>query len=359
MPFGLKNARATYQRMMQACLKEQIGRNVQVYVDDIVIKTYNATTLLDDLHETFAALNKYRIKLNPKKCAFGVSAGKLLGYMVSARGIEANPEKVQAIARMQEPTDIRGVQQLTERLAALSCFISRLGERTLPFYQLLRKGEKFEWIEEARKAFADLKKILSTPPILAVPKEGEKLYLYVAARNSVVSTALMVEQNEEGKVQSIQRPIYYLSMLLNKSHQRYPHYQKLLLAIIMTSRKVSHYFDEHPITIVSSAPLADILKNPGATGQVAKWNIELSPRDLQFKHLTAIKAQVLPDFLVEWTEVQTPDPQDLSNSWTMFFDGSKIQQGSGAGVVLVSPKGTKLRYSPDQLQQCLQKRSRI
>src|SRR3954470_13463189 len=110
MPFGLKNAGATYQRMTQACLKEQIGRNVQVYVDDIVIKTYSANTLLDDLRETFVALNEYKIKLNPKKCMFGIPAGKLLGYMVSARGIEAIPEKVQAIAKMQRPTNIRGVQ---------------------------------------------------------------------------------------------------------------------------------------------------------------------------------------------------------------------------------------------------------
>src|SRR3954469_23216112 len=203
--------------MMQPCLRDQIGRNVQVDIDDIVIKTYSASTLLDDLRETFAALNKYRIKLNPKKCVFGVLAGKLLGYMVFARGIEANPEKVQAIAKMQEPTNIKGVQQLTGRPSALSHFISRLGERTLPFYQLRRKGEKFEWTEEARKAFADLKKTLSTPPILAVPKEQEKLYLYIAAGSSVVNTALVVEHAEEGKVQSIQRPIYYLSMLLTKS----------------------------------------------------------------------------------------------------------------------------------------------
>src|SRR4051812_10182815 len=112
-----------YQRMMQACLRDQIGRNTQVYVDDILIKTYSAITLLDDLRETFAALNKYRIKINPKKCVFGVPAGKLLGYMVSARGIEANPEKVQAITKMQEPTNIRGVHQLIGRLAALSRFI--------------------------------------------------------------------------------------------------------------------------------------------------------------------------------------------------------------------------------------------
>src|SRR4051812_29806013 len=110
MPFRLMNAGATYQRMMQACVREQIGNNVQVYVDDIIIKTYKEDTLLDDLKETFRSLNHYKIKLNPKKCVFGVPAGKLLGYMVSARGIEANPKKVQALAKMQEPVNIKGVQ---------------------------------------------------------------------------------------------------------------------------------------------------------------------------------------------------------------------------------------------------------
>ena len=115
-------------------------RNVQVYVDDIVVKTYKENTLLDDLRETFTALNHYRIKINPKKCVFGVPGGKLLGYMVSARGIEANPEKVQAVTTMKEPVNIKRVQQLTGRRAALSRLIGRLGERTLPFYQLLKKG---------------------------------------------------------------------------------------------------------------------------------------------------------------------------------------------------------------------------
>src|SRR4051812_44578616 len=192
---------------------------------------------------------------------------------------------------MQEPRNIKGIQQLTGRLAALSCFISRLGERTLPFYHLLRKGEKFKWTVEAHNAFTDLKKTLSTPPILAVPKEREPLFLYIAARSSVVSTTIMVIRLEEGKIQGIQRPIYYLNEVLNKSQQGYPHYQKLVYAVIMTSRKVSHYFDEHPITVVSSAPLSDILNNPGATGRVAQWNFELSPRDLQFCHPTTIKAQ--------------------------------------------------------------------
>jgi hypothetical protein len=101
MPFGLKNMGATYQRCMQVCLKEQIGRNIEVYVDDIVIKTVKADSLLDDLRETFANLDHYNIKLNPKKCSFGVPTGQLLGYHISERGIEGNPEKIQAIINMQ------------------------------------------------------------------------------------------------------------------------------------------------------------------------------------------------------------------------------------------------------------------
>ena len=162
MPFGLKNAGATYQRCMQACLKDQIGRNVQVYVDDIVIKTKEARTLIDDLRETFDNLDRYRIKLNPEKCAFGVPSGQLLGYFISQRGIEANPKKIKAIMTMEKPKNLKGVQQLAGRVAALSRFISRMGEKALPFYQLLRKADKFEWTPEANDAFKSLKRLLST-----------------------------------------------------------------------------------------------------------------------------------------------------------------------------------------------------
>jgi hypothetical protein len=110
MPFGLKNAGATYQRCMQACLKEQIGRNIEVYVDDIVIKTAKADSLLDDLRETFANLDRYSIKLNLKKCSFGVPTGQLLGHLISERGIEGNPEKIQAIINMRPPKTLRHIQ---------------------------------------------------------------------------------------------------------------------------------------------------------------------------------------------------------------------------------------------------------
>jgi hypothetical protein len=116
-----------------------------------------------------------------------------LGYLVSARGIEANPEKIQAILKMKKPTNLRGIQQLAGRVAALSRFIAWLEEKALPFYVLMRKSDQFKWSEEAEKAFEDLKRMLSTPPVLVAPNEREPLLLYIAATNQVVSTILVVE----------------------------------------------------------------------------------------------------------------------------------------------------------------------
>jgi hypothetical protein len=183
MPFRLKNAGATYQRCMQACLKEQIGCNTEVYVDDIVIKSSKADSLLEDLRETIANLDRYSIKLNPKMCSFGVPTGQLQGYLISERGIEGNPEKIQAIINMQPLKMLRHVQQLIGRLAALSRFISKLNEKALPFYRLLRKTDKFTWTEEAQATFDDLKRRLSTSPVLVTPREKEPMLLYIAATN--------------------------------------------------------------------------------------------------------------------------------------------------------------------------------
>jgi hypothetical protein len=149
MTFGLKNAGATYQQCIQACLGEQIGRNIEVYIDDIIVKTGNAATLIDDLRETFDNLDKYKIKLNPKKCFFRIPGGQVLRYFISARGIEANPLKIKTVLNMEPPRNLQQVQQLAGRVAALSRFIAKLGEKALPFYQLMKKSEKFEWTAEA------------------------------------------------------------------------------------------------------------------------------------------------------------------------------------------------------------------
>ena len=149
------------------------------------------------------------------------------------------------------------------------------------------------------------------------------MWLYLAATSQVISTALVVEREEDGKMHKVQRPVYYVSEVLSSSKQRYPHYQKLAYGVFMTARKLAHYFQSHPITVVSNAPLSAIINNPEATGRVAKWAIELSPWDIRYESRKAIKSQVLADFIAEWTEVQTPGPPDISDSWTMYFDESK------------------------------------
>jgi hypothetical protein len=146
--FGMKNAGATYQWAIQLYLADQLHRNVEAYVDDVVIKTRAHDEFIPDLEETFNSLCKFRWKLNPTKCIFGVPQGKLLGFIVSHRGIEANPEKITIITDMDAPRTIKDVQKLTGCMAALNRFISRLGERGLPFFKLLKHHDKFHWIEE-------------------------------------------------------------------------------------------------------------------------------------------------------------------------------------------------------------------
>jgi hypothetical protein len=162
------------------------------------------------------------------------------------------------------------------------------------------------------------------------------MLLYIAGTNQVVSSALVVERAEDGKEHKVQRPVYYLSKVLSPNKQRYPHYQKLTYAIYMTRKKLLHYFECQSIIVVASTPVSNILNNPDATGRISLWDITLVPWEITYQRQSAIKSQVLSAFIAEWTEAQMPELPDLSNSWTIYVDGSKRVSGAGAGVVLVS-----------------------
>ena len=148
MPFGLKNAGATYQRLMNKMFMQQIGRNVQVYIDDMLVKIRREEDHLEDLKETFNTLRLYNMKLNPGKCAFGVTAGKFLGFMVPQRGIEANPNEIRAIMEMTPPRNVKEVQRLNGKIATLNRFMSKATDKCLPFFRTLKKY--FEWIAECQ-----------------------------------------------------------------------------------------------------------------------------------------------------------------------------------------------------------------
>jgi ribonuclease HI len=344
MPFGLRNAGATYQRCMNHVFGEHIGRTVEAYVDDIVVKTRKAFDLLSDLETTFKCLRAKGVKLNPEKCVFGVPRGMLLGFIISERGIEANPEKIAAITNMGPIKDLKGVQRVMGCLAALSRFISRLGEKGLPLYRLLRKAERFTWTLEAEEALRNLKVLLTNAPILVPLAAGEALLIYVAATTQVVSTAIVVERREEGHALLVQRPVYFISEVLSETKIRYPQIQMLLYAVILTRRKLRHYFESHPVTVVSSFPLGDIIQCREASGRIAKWAVELMGETISFAPRKAIKSQALADFLAEWVDTQLPTAPIQPELWTMYFDGSLMKTGAGAGLLFISPLGKHVRY---------------
>jgi hypothetical protein len=191
---------------MRHVFGELIGRIIEAYVYDIVVKSKKIGDLVPDLTEVFAKLRQHGVKLNREKCVFGVPRGMLLGFVVSERGIEANPEKISAIMDMGLIKNLKGVQCVTGFLAALSRFIARLGERSLPLYKLMKKSDHFRWTPEAQEALDSLKNLLKSPPILTALTTEEPMLLYISAITQVVSAALVVEREEPGRSQKVQRP---------------------------------------------------------------------------------------------------------------------------------------------------------
>jgi ribonuclease HI len=187
--------------------------------------------------------------------------------------------------------------------------------------------------------------MLAHAPILMPPQDGEPLYLYVTATTQVVSAVIVVERTEEGHALPVQRPVYYISEVLSETKALYSQVQKLLYAVVLARRKLHHYFEAHPVTVVSSFLLGEIIRNPDAAGRIAKWSIELMGETLAYAPRKAVKSQILADFVAEWIDMQLPPPQIQAECWTLYFDGSVMKTGAGAGLLFVSPLGEHMRYA--------------
>ena len=198
------------------------------------------------------------MKLNLSKCTFGVSSGEFLGLIVSHRGIEANLDKIQAILNMEPVRNIKDVQSLIGRVAALNRFVSKATDKCLPFFKVLRKA--FEWTDECQKAFQDLKVYLTMAPLLSPSIPGKELYLYLAVSPHIVSSALV---REEGK---IQKPVYYTSRVLRGTEGRFPIMEKLAFALVTASKKLRHYFQAHVINVMIDHPFMKAMNKLEAAG---------------------------------------------------------------------------------------------
>ena len=260
---------------------------MEVYIDDMLVKSVKAELHITHLVEAFQVLKSYNMKLIPVKCTFGVSTGKFLGFIVNSRGIEANPDKIKVVLDMLPHSNIKYIQRLTGRIAALSRFVSRASDKCQPFFQVLKKA--FQWDAHYQKAFTALKTYLSSPPILVSPSEGEILTLYLVVSEFATSVALVREQDK------VQQLVYYCSRALRGAEERYPKMEKLILALVTTSRKLRPYFQAHTVEVPTKYPMKQILHKPETSGRLIKWAIELSEFDIRYKLRTALKGQIRAD----------------------------------------------------------------
>ncbi|XP_023746035.1 uncharacterized protein LOC111894186 [Lactuca sativa] len=263
---------------------------MEVYIDDMVVKSMKAEDHLRDLKDAFGILNEYNMKLNPLKCHFRIKSGKFLGYMVTKIGIEASPEQVKAIIELKSPYSTKDIQRPTGRVTTLNKFISRYSERCKPFYDILKKNNRFEWTEYHKKGFQELKNYLSFTPLLVKPIDGEPLLLYLSVSSNVVSVVLAKDLNGD------QHRIYYVKM----------------------------------------------------SGRMEKWSVKLSTFDIRYEPRSVIKSQALTDFVAEFSddlqnEVDMEGKQLLKHEhlgkWTLFTDGASNKKGTGLGIILKSPQG--------------------
>ncbi|GJR99279.1 reverse transcriptase domain-containing protein [Tanacetum coccineum] len=296
MPFGLRNAGATYQRLVDKAFHKQIGRNLEVYVDDLVIKSRTEDEIVRDMEETFQTLREINMKLNPKKCTFGIEEGMFLGYKVSTRGLKVCPDKVDVVLSLPSPKCLKDVHKLNGKLASLNRFLAKSVEKSLPFFKTLKKCTKksdFCWTVEAEEAFKQMKQLIAELPMLVTPTEKEELIVYLAAAKE---TGLMV---------------WNINTLDGK----------LVVGLGHASKLLKRYFQAHPIIVITDQLIQQVLSIP----EVADFIVKRPEEDS-------------PDTLME-------EAEELPKPWILFTDGSSCTDGSRAGLILTNPKGMEFSYA--------------
>ncbi|GJV94850.1 reverse transcriptase domain-containing protein [Tanacetum coccineum] len=347
MSFVLKNAGATYQPLVDKAFQKQIGQNLEVYVDDLVIKSQTEKEVIRDIEETFRTIREINMKLNPKKCAFGMREGTFLGYKVDADGLRVCPDKVEVVLNLPSLRCLKDVQKLNGKLASLNRFMSKSAENSLPFFKTLKKCTKksdFQWTAEAEIAFKQMKQSIAELSMLAAPTGKEELIMYLAAAKEAISAVLMTER--DGK----QVPIYFVSRALQGPKINYTPMEKLILALVSASKRLKRYFQAHTVVVITDQPIKQLLSNLEVIGRLLKWRFELEEHDIQYRSRTSVKGQILADFIVEHPEddiLDTPmeEGEELPDPWVLFTDASSCVDGSGAGLIITNLEGMEFTYA--------------
>ncbi|GJT78999.1 reverse transcriptase domain-containing protein [Tanacetum coccineum] len=268
MPKGLKNSTETHQRMMDKVLTDQRGRNVEVYLEEIVVKRKNEQSLVQDVEETLRKLKSVNIKIDPNTSSFRVEEGKFLSHIVTKEGVRADPEKVHTIIRSPTSKSPSQIRSLFLQLTTISKFIPKLVELKYPINKACIRMDAavgFGWTNKAKEVFQRIKRKLNKLQTLAIPKEGEKLMLCLRHRNETISYVLMVER------EGVQTPVSYVSRSLQGMEICYTPTEKIMQALIHTTRSLRTTFRKHKVAVITDGPIEEILKLSERKGRLAKW----------------------------------------------------------------------------------------
>ncbi|XP_026442650.1 uncharacterized protein LOC113342271 [Papaver somniferum] len=303
MPFGLKNAVATYQRAMVAIFHDMMHQIMEVYIDDVVVKSRDREDHLDHLRRVFNRCRKYRLKMNPLKCAFGVTSGKLFGFVVTNEGIQFDPNKVEAITTMRAPVNVKELQTFIGRISYVRRFIPGLAQLLSVFTPLLKKNKQFEWGEHQERAFQKLKECFVITKVLRPPVKGEPLYLYTTFTNVAIGELLGQDIGNDQL-----RPIHYINRGFRDAEFR-----------------------------------------------TACWLLQLSEFELKYQRSKGVRGQAFADLLaafpgMDMTEISDKIPGEVAEveeeeRWTMFSDGSSYGSYGGAGIVFETPKKELMSFA--------------
>ncbi|KAL9224714.1 hypothetical protein vseg_000724 [Gypsophila vaccaria] len=285
------------------------------------------------------------MRLNPQKCTFGVTSGKLLGHVVSQRGIEVDPSKIKAITEMKAPTNIDEIRSFLGQIQYISRFVNKLTMICAPIFKKLKKEEHTKWDDACQQAFDKIKSVLSNPPILVPPKENLPLSLYITT--TLTAMGAMLAQTVNGE----ERAIYYISKKFQDYETRYTPLEKSCLALVWSTKKLRHYMLSHETHVYSVMdPIKYLFEKPILNGRLARWTLLLAEYDIKYVPLKAIKGRAVSDFFAEnaipeesITDVTSLPDEGIFNIqhefWELYFDGASNYRGCGIGALIISPTG--------------------
>ena len=352
MPFGLKNAGATYQRAATTLFHDMMHRDVEVYVDDMVVKSRDRADHLAALHRFFERIRQFRLRLNPKKCTFGVTSGKLFGHIVSERGIEVDPENIKAILDMPALRNKKEIRVFLGRLQYISRFIARLTNICEPIFLLLRKNQPTVWNNYCHRDFEKIKECLLSPSVLVSPTPGRPLLLYLSV-SDIALGCMLAQLDDSGK----ERAIYYLSKRMLEYECKYIMIERLCLAFLWATRRLRHYVTEYSILLVARLDsLRYLFDRPVLTGRLMRWLVLLTEFDIQYMTQKSVKGSIVANHLAslpvsddrpiddDFTDEQFVSMTSITG-WNLYFDGAANQSGFGIGILLISAQGDHIPRS--------------